>query len=186
MSYAALQENQTTEGNSERLGKTNFRYDMMNLASNRMYIDFEFYAGNDNTIYRITTESKRNKKNFSDVTTSKRNLYKKNDNDWIPVTIEKDTVEKIIGLSSNNFKRIIIIPQGKFQEFLQLTGNARSEMMMEIFPELKEYDLFDKAKKLLETTKMEIANIDGQLSMLPITSEEELNELKTSIKSQKL
>lgn len=173
-------------GNSERLGKTNFRYDMMNLASNRMYIDFEFYAGNDNTIYRITTESKRNKKNFSDVTTSKRNLYKKNDNDWIPVTIEKDTVEKIIGLSSNNFKRIIIIPQGKFQEFLQLTGNARSEMMMEIFPELKEYDLFDKAKKLLETTKMEIANIDGQLSMLPITSEEELNELKTSIKNLKI
>lgn len=172
-------------GNSERLGKTGFRYNMMNLASNRMYVDFEFYAGNENSIYRIISESKRNKKNFSDITLSKRNLYKKTGDDWLPITIEKNTIENIIGLSCDNFKRIIIIPQGKFQEFLQLNGNARSEMMMEIFPELKKYDLYDKAKKLIEITKKDLATIEGQLSMLPITSKEELNDIEININSIK-
>lgn len=166
--------------NSERLGGSNYKYNMMNLMSDRMFIDFEFSAGND--IYKVIVESKRNKKNFDDIPRTIKHLYKKNGSEWNAVTIEKNTISDIVGLSVDNFRRIVIIPQGKFQEFLQLGGKERAKMMMEIFPELKDYDLYEKAKKLYDTNNGEIITLEGQLSQLQDVSQEnidkEISELK--------
>ena len=159
-------------GSSERLGGSNFKYNMMNLMSDRMFIDFEFLAGNE--IYKVTVESKRNKKNFEDITPPTKNLYKKNGSEWN--AIDKNTIPDIIGLSVDNFRRIVIIPQGKFQEFLQLGGKERAKMMMEIFPELKDYDLYEKAKNLYDTNNGEIITLEGQLSQLQDVSQENIDK----------
>ena len=158
--------------NSERLGGSNYKYNMMNLMSNRMFIDFEFLAGNE--IYKVTVESKRDKKNFDNITTPNKNLYKKNGNEWN--AIDKNTIPDIVGLSVDNFRRIVIIPQGKFQEFLQLGGKKRADMMMEIFPELKDYDLFEKANKLYEDNDKAIKTLEGQLSPLQEVSQENIDK----------
>lgn len=158
--------------NSERLGGSNYKYNMMNLMSNRMFIDFEFLAGNE--IYKVTVESKRDKKNFDNITTPNKNLYKKNGNEWN--AIDKNTIPDIVGLSFDNFRRIVIIPQGKFQEFLQLGGKKRADMMMEIFPELKDYDLYEKANKLYEDNDKAIKTLEGQLSPLQGVSQENIDK----------
>lgn len=158
--------------NSERLGGSNYKYNMMNLMSNRMFIDFEFLAGNE--IYKVTVESKRDKKNFDNITTPNKNLYKKNGNEWN--AIDKNTIPDIVGLSVDNFRRIVIIPQGKFQEFLQLGGKKRADMMMEIFPELKDYDLYEKANKLYEDNDKAIKTLEGQLSPLQGVSQENIDK----------
>lgn len=164
----------------ERLGGTGYKYDIMNLKSKRLWIDFEFSAGERMDVYRITVESKRNSKNFNEVGTSVRKLYKKSGEDWQPIEIQKrdNVIENIIGLNYENFRRIIIIPQGKFQEFLQLGGNERSKMMMEIFKDLRKYDLFEKAALLLSLTDKAMKNVEGQLVQLSEISEEELIRLQ--------
>ena len=167
--------------NSERLGGSNYKYNMMNLMSNRMFIDFEFLAGNE--IYKVTVESKRDKKNFDNITTPNKNLYKKNGSEWN--AIDKNTIPDIVGLSVDNFRRIVIIPQGKFQEFLQLGGKKRADMMMEIFPELKDYDLYEKANKLYEDNDKAIKTLEGQLSPLQGVSQENIDKEKFELQAIK-
>ena len=51
-------------GDSERMGGTNRNYNMMNLKSNRMYVDFEF-INFENKKYRAIREYRRNSKSFT-------------------------------------------------------------------------------------------------------------------------
>ena len=101
----------------DRLSGDRRNYNMMNLKSDRLFIDFEFMA-NDGISYRIEVTGRRNRKNFGDVPTFKRGFYRWKGDEWIP--LEDNTAEKVTGLSYDNFHRTIIIPQGRFQEFLQL------------------------------------------------------------------
>ncbi len=132
-------------GETDRLNSKNDlrNYNMMNLKSDELFIDFTFSAGQDHSeIYRFTVRAKRNKKSFEDVGKYERRAFKKEDDTWVP--IEPEDAETIIGLSYSNFRRTIIIPQGKFAEFLQLGDSDRSEMLKDIFA-LDRFDLYSKA-----------------------------------------
>ncbi len=160
-------------GNSDRLGGTNFAYNMMNLKSNKLYIEFEFY-NHENKLYKITREYKRNSKNFDKITNSGVVLYQKTENKWIP--LESSDVEPILGLSSENFRRTIIIPQGKFQEFIQLKSTDRTHMMKEIF-NLYRYDLQDKVSILNGKNLTDLNILQGKLSGFEEISEENIQFL---------
>src|SRR5690606_41007716 len=67
------------------------------------------------------------------------------EDEWIPLQHSK--AEEIIGLSYENFKRTIIIPQGQFKEFIELGAKDRTQMMKEIF-NLHHFDLQEKVSKL--------------------------------------
>lgn len=45
----------------------------------------------------------------------------------------KSKVEQIIGLTADDFTRSVVLPQGKFSEFLKLTGKERRNMLERIF-----------------------------------------------------
>ncbi|MFW5886483.1 MAG: AAA family ATPase, partial [Bacteroidota bacterium] len=133
-------------GETERLNNRGDarNYNMMNLKSNDLLVDFIFMPGKGHEKYRFIAEGKRNKKKFDEVDINRR-AFNWKDNNWIP--IEVGDIEKIIGLSYVNFKRTIIIPQGKFEEFLNLTEGKRTEMMKEIF-HLQKYDLSNEVRGL--------------------------------------
>ena len=114
-------------GETVRMNKQQNRsYNMMNLLSNEFHIDFIFVHGSDGKEieYRFTASAKRNKKKFEDVKTIDRKAYKKIDEQWMP--LESIDGKLILNLSYDNFKRTVIIPQNKFQEFLELSGTAVS------------------------------------------------------------
>ena len=95
-------------GETERLhSRDNRAYNMMNLKSNRSYIEFDF-INFENKKFRATREFKRNSKNFEDVKASAV-LYEWKNDTW--VTLETTKADEIIGLTYANFKRTIIIPQ---------------------------------------------------------------------------
>lgn len=132
-------------GETERLNqRDNRNYNMMNLQSNVMEIDFEFENFNQKK-YRFVVLAKRHGSRFDEVHTPKRSAYQWDGHQWIP--IEANSAESIIGLSYQNFKRTIIIPQNKFQEFLQLGVSDRTRMMKEIF-HLEKYELSGKVSYL--------------------------------------
>ncbi len=61
-------------GKTDRLNLSgdNRNYNMMNLKSAEMLIDFEFETGKDQTAYRAIVKGKRNSKKFEDVKTLER------------------------------------------------------------------------------------------------------------------
>ncbi len=153
-------------GDTERLNNKgdDRTYNMMNLRSDDLSIDFECLAGKDAQHYRFSVRGKRNSKNYKDVKTFERKAYLKLNDEWSPITAE-DVAEKVIGLSYENFRRTIIIPQGRFQEFIELRDNDRTKMMKELF-NLDKYDLSRKVGSLNTKNKLALSNLDGQLMSL--------------------
>ncbi|QRR03203.1 AAA family ATPase [Dyadobacter sandarakinus] len=150
-------------GDTERLNKSgdDRTYNMMNLRSDELLIDFECIAGKDAEHYRFTVRGRRNSKNFRDVKTFERKAYVHEEGTWVPLS-ESVNAESIIGLSYDNFRRTIIIPQGRFQEFIELRDSDRTRMMKELF-QLEKYDLSRKVGSLTKQNDLSLSGLDGQL-----------------------
>ena len=159
-------------GEAERINKDNRAYNMMNLKSDRMYIEFDFYNFEDRK-FRIVREFKRNSKQFEKVNNAGATLYEWKDENWLP--LDHINVAEVIGLSAENFKRTIIIPQGKFKEFIELGGTDRTKMMKEIF-NLHRFDLGDNIKRLFTANEVELNLLLGKLSGYEAISEEIISE----------
>lgn len=147
-------------------------YNMMNLKSNELFIDFVFETGKDQTAYRAIVRGKRNSKRFEEVKTLDHTAYRKVDNEWVP--IEVGELENVIGLNYVNFKRTIIIPQGQFQEFLQLGNKDRTTMMKELF-NLQKFEFYYKVVSLDNKNNDKKNNINGQLQQLGAIDPEQVN-----------
>lgn len=168
-------------GKTDRLllSGDNRNYNMMNLKSDQLFIEFDFLAGNSGQAYRVQVSAKRNSKKYEDVKKMDRAIYKQKAQDFIPISQEE--LESTIGLGYDNFKRTIIIPQGKFQEFLQLKSSERTQMMKELFG-LQKYELSPKVKSLETQNNAIIQNLSGRLEQLGEISPEQLTALKTHLK----
>jgi len=165
-------------GETERLNSKDKRaYNMMNLKSDTAFIAFDFYNYEDK-IFRATREFKRNSKRFDDIKTPTVIFYKWINNDWIP--LNHCNAEEIVGLSYVNFKRTIIIPQGRFKEFIELGAKERTEMMKEIF-KLHRYDLQDKVSVLNSKNLTELNQLEGKLSGYDEVSEENIAVLNEKL-----
>jgi len=174
-------------GRTDRLNLSgdNRNYNMMNLKSNDLLIDFIFETGKDQTAYQAVVKGRRNGKKFEEVKTLERSAYRRENGNWVP--IEPESLEKAIGLSYENFKRTIIIPQGQFQEFLQLGNKDRTQMMKELF-NLERFELFFKVASLENKNNAQKQNLKGQLQQLGVIDpelikqyEEKLSRLKSEI-----
>lgn len=169
-------------GKIERFNIKGLKYNMMNLSSNEMFIDFTFQA-NNGKYYNSISHFKRNSKKHGDINTGSRNCYLVKELDFeskTPITSEE--MEKVIGLTYDNFKRTIIIPQGKFQEFLKLGAKDRSNMLQEIF-DLGKFNLFYKTQSLISASLTRRSEIEGALSTLGMLNPEEPKQISEQIET---
>lgn len=167
-------------GKTDRLNLSgdNRYYNMMNLKSNELLIDFIFETGKDQTAYRAVVKGRRSGKNFEDVKTLDRTAYIRSGGEWIPV--ETGTLEKVVGLSYDNFKRTIIIPQGQFQEFLQLGNKDRTQMMKELF-NLGKYEFYAQVTSIESRNNAQKQHVEGQLQQLGEMNPGQVNEYQSSM-----
>ncbi len=167
-------------GKTDRLlaSGDNRNYNMMNLKSDQLFIDFDFITGKNEQAYKVVVRAKRNSKQFNDVKKLERIAYIKKQDEYLPITVEE--LEQAIGLSYDNFKRTVIIPQGKFQEFLQLKSTERTRMMKELF-NLEKYELYVKTKNLETKNNAHIQHLQGQLEQLSEISEDHLQDTKNRL-----
>jgi exonuclease SbcC len=155
-------------GDTERLNKSDKRsYNMLNLKSNETNIEFEFLNFEERK-FKFVANWKRKKK-FEDTTPIERLAYEWIDEKWLPIASADAT--ELIGLTYENFRRTIIIPQGKFKEFLDLKGKDRSDMMKEIF-HLQKFDLSAKVGALQSATKTQFDQLKGALTGYDSISQE--------------
>lgn len=171
-------------GDTERLNKSgdDRYYNMTNLSSDELLIDFTCLAGKEDNRYRFVVRGKRNRRNFKDVNIERKAYQWMGDN-WSPITTD-EVAERVIGLSYQNFRRTVIIPQGNFQEFIELKGKERSEMMKVLFG-LEKFDLFDKNKRLIERNNSELNIVDGQLLSLGEETPEAIEQKEHNLKLKK-
>ena len=172
-------------GKTDRLNLSgdNRNYNMMNLKSNDLLIEFVFETGKDQTAYQAVVKGRRNGKKFEEVKTLERSAYRNDRGNWTP--IDPEQLEKAIGLSYDNFKRTIIIPQGQFQEFLQLGNKDRTQMMKELF-NLERFELYYKVASLENKNNAQKQNLEGQLQQLGVIDPELLKLYEEKLKQLKL
>lgn len=165
-------------GKTERLNTNDKRaYNMMNLKSNRFYIEFDF-LNYENKLFRVTRDFRRNSKRFDDVNPHAADIYHNVNGKW--VAMENADIDKIVGLTYSYFKRTIIIPQGQFREFLELKATERTNMMKDIF-NLNQFDLYNNASALNSNNNSELDQLEGQLKGF-----EEINEEKIQLHKENL
>jgi len=75
-------------------------------------------------------------------------------------------VAELIGLSAEEFNKIILLPQGEFQKFLEMDSTKRSEVLEKLFP----VDLYERitelAKLKTQAAKNGLSSLDAELGRL--------------------
>ncbi|MFC3879276.1 AAA family ATPase [Algoriphagus namhaensis] len=167
-------------GSTERLSVSGERSSMMNLQSNLLLVNFEFKAGkSNNQTFLARYSAKRNKKNWEKIETGEHTLYEKVDGEW--QALERNA-EQIIGMKKEHFKQTVIIPQGKFREFIDLKPRDQADMMKELFG-LQRFDLSQQTGTLIGAVKEEVIRLSTKLETLESVSKSALGE-KRERKSQ--
>ncbi|ABR50248.1 SMC domain protein [Alkaliphilus metalliredigens QYMF] len=128
--------------------------------------EFEILDGKRRRTYRLERGIKR-KKNGGIETTVARMMELEVDGIKIlaeGVTNVNQEVMRVIGLSADDFTRSVVLPQGKFSEFLKLTGRERRNMLERIFG-LEQYGKTIMDKISTQRKKYDVKRIDleGQL-----------------------
>src|SRR5690606_29735925 len=153
---------------------------MVNLQSDVLFLSFEFRAGKNNgETYKGVYISKRNKKNFDDVKPAEHSFYQKTLEGWTPIDRR---AEEIVGMKMEHFRQTVIIPQGKFRDFVEQKPLARAEMMKELFG-LERFDLSAQIGSLLRKISEEKIRLQTQLQALEDASLEIKNGKETLLKS---
>lgn len=162
-------------GSTERLSDRGERNSMLNLQSDHLLLNFEFKAGKNNSeTYMARYSAKRNSKNFEDIRPAEHIFYKLVDGNWEPTAIKAD---QLIGMRKDHFKQTVIIPQGKFREFIDQKPLDQAKMMKELFG-LERFDLSFKTGILIKEVKEQKIRLETQLQGLEAYSNEGLADKK--------
>lgn len=168
----------------------------INTNCDGVYVSYEFQiTGNEVKRYRVDREFKRDNKSggirnksskIIDITGGIENVLEEK------VKAVTSKCEEIIGLKLDDFMRTVVLPQGKFSEFLKLEGKERRNMLERLF-NLRKYgdDLSGKLSFEIRKEKDKMNVLEGQLKGYEGVSEEalkakeeEIKEINLSIKSK--
>ncbi|WP_019849438.1 SbcC/MukB-like Walker B domain-containing protein [Desulfitobacterium sp. PCE1] len=167
-------------------GSTNY----MNTNCESLQVSYEFQiVEKDTQKYRVDREFRRDKKTGNVRTHSAKVLHLTDEGEIVLEEQVREVTkrsEEIIGLTLEDFTRTVVLPQGKFSEFLRLEGRDRREMLERLF-NLQKYG--DELSSRLATRirqELDKANIlEGQLKSYEECSEELLEEKNKELASLK-
>ena len=158
----------------------------INTNCDRLNISFEFQiSGAETKRYLVNREFKRDKKSGNPVSGKCKIVDISNGGEEVladKVKTVTDKCKEVIGLSLEDFTRTVVLPQGKFSEFLKLEGKPRREMLERLF-NLEEYGdkLSSKLSKEINKEKTENSVLLGQLM-----GYEDISENKKKEKEEEL
>lgn len=149
----------------------------INSACDKATISYEFEIGSKNAKrkYKVDRTIVRSK---TGTKTSHARLIEIHNDGENKILADKvgevnDKVAQVVGLTANDFTRSVVLPQGKFNDFLKLTGAERRDMLERIF-NLEKYGrgLIDKVRRRKITQLQNRRDINTKLSQYENISEE--------------
>ncbi|SKC49125.1 AAA family ATPase [Maledivibacter halophilus] len=161
--------------------------EFINTDMDKVYIGYEFDSmGNKGrNTYKVERSIKKNKSGGINTDFARLALL---DEEGNPVKIiDKvseidDRIKEIIGLNHQDFTRSVVLPQGKFSEFLKLSGKDRRNMLERILG-LEKYggNLVDKIRRFKRKKEEELQLLTGELSRYEGVTDENIQQLKTQL-----
>lgn len=155
--------------------------DFINVGCDEALIGFEFQiSGKEIKRYLVQRSYKRDRKT-NRPRSGKCSLM---DITSVNIIVLEDTVtgvnekcREIIGLTKEDFTRTVVLPQGKFSEFLKMEGKSRRDMLERLF-NLQEYGdlLRNKLKKKLDQEGSRKISLEGEMKGIGEVTQEALNE----------
>ena len=140
---------------------------IMNHAEQTLFVSFTFELTNATSTERYRVE--RQFKRCRDVTVNNTvsRLIELAEPDAVVLADKAGDVtqgvQQILGLSMADFTRAVVLPQGKFAEFLQLTGKDRRAMLQRLFHlELYGDELSAKISRRLKETDSSLKQVTAE------------------------
>lgn len=164
---------------------------IMNQGENRLTVKFAFSLGSEAT-YRVERSYRREKETESVRSEHCRLIEIVGGLERVLADKERDVneqVAEILGLKLEDFTRAVVLPQGQFAEFLQLSGRDRTQMLQRIFS-LAQYGdkLNQRLKRRIEALNQQLIGVQGEQLGLGDASaeavaraEEQLQEAETRV-----
>ncbi|WNB90677.1 SMC family ATPase [Bacillus sp. NEB1478] len=154
---------------------------ILNQAEDKLSVSFTFQIGQGAAEKHYTVERSYKRSGEHTIRTSTSRLFEVNGNDSVVhADKERDVtrlVQELIGLTIEDFTRAVVLPQGKFAEFLSLKGADRRQMLQRLF-QLEKYGdvLNQKLKRRSDEQKNRLNEINAEQAGLGDASSEALNE----------
>lgn len=172
-------------------GNTNGEFINLNRTDASVELIFSIKDGKDEVFYEIIRKFKKNAK--GDIKLSLVRFSLLNGEEKVILSDKKKDIDNkiidIVGLGYEDFTKAVVLPQGKFSEFLMLKDDKKREMLQRIFS-LEKYgeklkNKINERKNIKEKEvyelKVKLDNI-GDISYEKIEQDEkELNDKKISL-----
>ena len=157
----------------------------INTNCNDLNVSFTFQiSGTPNHVYVVSRHFKRDKKTGNAKTHSAMVKEITNGEEVLADSVKQvtETCKKILGLSLEDFTRTVVLPQGKFSEFLKLEGKQRREMLERLF-NLQDYGdkLALKLSKEMNTRRDEFNRLTGEMNNYEEITDERLDQEKARL-----
>lgn len=170
-------------GNVERAA--NNTHGIMNHAENELSVAFTFELVNANGKKRYTVERTFKRSDEWRVKTNVSRLIEEGSERIVIADKARDVdewVRRLLGLEMKDFTRAVVLPQGKFAEFLSLKGVERRQMLQRLF-NLERYgdELNEKLKTKLAMTTAKLDTIRAEQAGLGDASQAALAEQKRQL-----
>ncbi|RXY99557.1 AAA family ATPase [Fictibacillus sp. S7] len=163
---------------------------ILNHAENELSVSFAFELGAGENLSRYRIERNYKRSGDHTIRTSTCRLLFLENGEWtVQADKERDVtqqVQELLGLTIEDFTRAVVLPQGKFAEFLSLKGAERRQMLQRLF-QLEKYgdQLNQKLKKRVEKSRTEMEHLAAEQAGLGDASKEALQEAEKLWKEAK-
>ncbi|WP_273834582.1 AAA family ATPase [Guptibacillus sedimenti] len=160
---------------------TNNTQGIMNHAEDTLTVSFTFALSD--LRYRVERTYKRS----GDVSIRSANsrLIEIGEENTVLADKDRDVsqkIQEILGLTIDDFTRAVVLPQGKFAEFLSLKGTERRQMLQRLFQLEKYGDQFNRRlKSRVDEKKHHLNEVSAEQTGLGDASKEFLKEAKNAL-----
>lgn len=134
-----------------------------------VFVDLDFEAGRQR--WRVQRKPARTVAKKRGAGTTDRPmevaLWRREASSWIPAggkATEVDAaLERIIGLSSKEFIKIVLLPQGEFQRFLEMNTGERTPILEKLFPVDLHAAVSDLAREKAKEAEARARDLDDRI-----------------------
>ncbi|MFT4414879.1 SbcC/MukB-like Walker B domain-containing protein [Fredinandcohnia humi] len=155
---------------------SNNTHGILNHAEDKLHVSFTFELENAQGSKRYMIERSFKRQDELKVKSSVCRLIEVSEESVVLADKAREVdnhIEGLLGLTIEDFTRAVVLPQGKFAEFLSLKGADRRQMLQRLF-NLEQYGdkLNKKLKMKLTATKNELGEVTAEQAGLGDASSE--------------
>ncbi|MCH1625823.1 SbcC/MukB-like Walker B domain-containing protein [Ferdinandcohnia quinoae] len=158
---------------------------ILNHAEEQLHVSLTFELQNANGAKRYMIERSFKRADELRVKSSVSRLIEVNEESVVladKIGEVNQQIQELLGLTIDDFTRAVVLPQGKFAEFLSLKGVDRRQMLQRLF-NLEQYGdkLNKKLKNKLSTAKSELNEVVAEQTGLGDASTEAIKQAETEL-----